>query len=133
MEEELKTLVLFRFGKARNCLNLARQLFEDCEYGFALNRAYYAVFEAMRAVNAIDGFDSSKHSGVISHFNQYYVKDGTFSAGTAAVIKRAYMLREKSDYEDFFEPVQNDVEEIIESVADVLNEVEHFLNQKRLI
>ena len=30
--------------------------------------------DAMRAVNALDGFDSSKHSGVIAHFNQMYVK-----------------------------------------------------------
>ena len=32
----------------------------------------------MRAVNALDGFDSSKHSGVIAHFNQNYVKEGIF-------------------------------------------------------
>ena len=42
------------------------------------NRSYYAIFHAIRSVNALDGFDSSKHSGVISHFNQEYVKTGMF-------------------------------------------------------
>jgi uncharacterized protein (UPF0332 family) len=34
--------------------------------------------DVMRAVNALDCFDSSKHSGVIAHFNQFYVKTGKF-------------------------------------------------------
>lgn len=60
----------------------------------------------MRAVNALDGFDSSKHSGVIAHFNQSYVKTGAFPPSTSAVIRRAAMLREKSDYEDFMNRMQ---------------------------
>ncbi len=43
-------------------------MYESGEYEVALNRAYYCAFDAMRAINALDGFDSSKHSGVIAHF-----------------------------------------------------------------
>lgn len=48
-------------------------MYEAGRYKNALNRAYYSIFHAMRAVNALDGFDISKHSGVIAHFNQNYV------------------------------------------------------------
>jgi uncharacterized protein (UPF0332 family) len=32
----------------------------------------------MRAVQALDGFDSKKHSGVISAFRKDYIKTGIF-------------------------------------------------------
>ena len=37
-------------------------------YRSANNRAYYSIFHAIRSVLALDGFDSKKHSGVISEF-----------------------------------------------------------------
>ena len=48
-------------------------------YSSAVNRAYYAIFHALRAVTALDGFDSGKHSGVIAYFNRNYVKNGIFN------------------------------------------------------
>ena len=47
-------------------------------YSSAVNRAYYAIFHALRAVTALDGFDSGKHSGVIAYFNRDYIKNGIF-------------------------------------------------------
>ena len=40
------------------------------------NRSYYAVFAAMRAVLALQGFDSKKHSGIIAEFRREYIKSG---------------------------------------------------------
>lgn len=39
-------------------------------YKAAINRSYYAIFHGIRAINILDGFDASKHSSVIAHFNQ---------------------------------------------------------------
>lgn len=76
MEGNIKDLSNYRLDKAEKNLKIARKLYKDKAYGVALNRAYYAAFDAMRAVNALDGFDSSKHSGVIAHFNLNHVKRG---------------------------------------------------------
>lgn len=54
------------------------------------------------AVNALDGFDSGKHSGVIAQFNQNYVKKGIFSKEASKLIKLAAEKRENADYLDFF-------------------------------
>ena len=81
----------------------------------------------MRAVNAIDGFDSSKHSGVIAHFNQYYVKTGIFPPETSTVIRKASNLREKSDYEDFFEASESDALSTYGIVSGFIRDVESFL------
>lgn len=64
-------------------------MYEAGRYKNALNRAYYSIFHGMRAVNALDGFDSSKHSGVIAHFNQNYVKEGIFPKETSEIIRLA--------------------------------------------
>ena len=108
-------------------LDLARSLYKDGTYSFALNRAYYAAFDAIRAVNALDDFDSSKHSGVIAHFNQFHVKTGDFDTSFSSVIRRAARLREKSDYEDFFEPEKDDVEKTIQEVEKFIEAVKRFL------
>ncbi len=95
-----------------------------------MNRAYYSAFDAIRSVNALDGFDSSKHSGVIAHFNQMYVKTDVFPYTTSAIIRRASMLREKSDYEDFYEAEKQETEETIVQVEEFLREVEAYLKNK---
>lgn len=130
MESNISLLVSYRLEKAERNLNLAKELFINEAYSFALNRAYYAAFDAIRAVNALDGFDSSKHSGVIAHFNQNHVKTGHFEPGASTIIKRASMLREKSDYEDFFEADRNDVEETIEEVQVFIDSVRDYLELK---
>ncbi len=35
-----------------------------------------AIFHAVRALLALDKFDSQKHSGIISYFNQKFIKTG---------------------------------------------------------
>lgn len=123
----IKELSSYRLEKAKRNLEVVSLLIEDEYYNFAINRAYYAAFDAMRAVNALDGFDSSKHSGVIAHFNQNYIKTGLFNTETSKVIKKASILREKSDYEDFFEATKKDAEEAFESVQQFINDVTDFL------
>ena len=117
----------YRFEKALSDIAVAKALYDSEAYGAALNRAYYSAFDAMRAVNALDGFDSSKHSGVIAHFNQEYVKTGKFPPTTSAIIRKASMLREKSDYEDFYEPDKEETSDIISKVEAFLKDVEAYL------
>jgi uncharacterized protein (UPF0332 family) len=56
----------------------------------------------MRAILAIEGFDSKKHSGIISAFRQRYIKTGVFPSELSDVIQDAFDLRSDSDYEDFY-------------------------------
>lgn len=133
MEEKIKELSKYRFNKAMNSLFVSEKLCADGEYGYSQNRAYYALFDAIRSITAIDGFDSSKHSGVIAHFNQCYVKTGIFNQNTSNIIRLASMLREKSDYEDFYEPDEEDTKGIIESVCMFLNDVSNYLKEQNVL
>jgi len=129
----IKELSEYRFGKAVSNLEISKSLFKDKHWSFALNRAYYAIFDAMRAVNALEGFDSSKHSGVIAYFNQNFVKTGKFSLSCSAIIRRASMLREKSDYEDFYTPEEEETKKTIDEVEIFINEVSEFLKNNGIL
>ena len=129
MDPKLKELSDCRLQKAKQNLEIVEALIRDGYYNFAVNRSYYAAFDAMRAVNALDCFDSSKHSGVIAHFNQFYVKTGKFTSETSMIIKKASALREKSDYEDFFEASETDAMDTFLLVKQFLNEVEQYLSR----
>ena len=96
-------------------------------YKVAINRSYYAIFHAIRAVNIWDGFDASKHSSVIAHFNQFYVHEGKFDRDTYKLIDSAYRIREKCDYSDFFIASKEDAEKQIANAEEFIRRVEKFL------
>ena len=64
MEGSIKDLAKYRIDTAKENLEISKDLLDDDKLKFAMNRSYYAIFHAIRAVNALDGFDSSKHKGV---------------------------------------------------------------------
>ena len=89
MESSIKDLSKYRFETSLDSITDAKIMFDNGRYKNALNRAYYSIFHAIRAVCALDSFDSSKHSGVISYFNQHYVKTGIFPKDLSKVIRFA--------------------------------------------
>ena len=100
MEGTVEELSRYRFETGIEAINDAKLMYENERYKNALNRAYYGIFHAIRAVNALDGFDSSKHSGVIAHFNKNYVKEGVFPKELSKIIRLASENREKADLKE---------------------------------
>ena len=133
MAGSLKDLSGYRFEKAQEQIEVARTLLENGSYSVSLNRSYYAIFHAIRAVNALDDFDSSRHSGVIAHFNQYHVRTGEFDKESSKIIRHASELREQADYEDFFEATREEAEEVLRQAAAFLETVRHYLLRGNII
>ena len=101
------------------------------QFKSSVNRSYYAVFHGLRAVTALDKFDSSKHSGVIAYFNHTYVKEGIFDKSISKLVDTCYRLREKADYQDFFIVSREMAQEQLEKAEKILRMLEPYLNQKR--
>lgn len=78
MAGSVKDLSKYRFERCSEELENSKILLDAGKFKLSLNRSYYSIFHGMRAVNVLDDFDSSKHSGVIAHFNQFHVKEGHF-------------------------------------------------------
>lgn len=127
MESGVKELSEYRFETAKSDLNAAVLLCNAKEFRGSVNRSYYAVFHALRSVLALDGFDSSKHSGIISYFNLHYVKSGKFDKNISKLISTAYRLREKADYQDFYIVTEQEALEQISKAEQVINAVNDYL------
>ena len=127
MEGSIKDLVSIRFDRAKEMLGAAQVNFEQGELKTSLNRSHYAIFHAMRSVNLISGFDSSKHSGVIAHFNQYYLKTNELDSSLSDIIKKASYCREKSDYDDFYIVSKEETEEQLKNAKIFLDNVDKYI------
>lgn len=127
MQLDIKTLSWYRLDRAKEDLRAALSNHQSGFYKVAINRSYYAIFHAIRAVNILDGFDASKHSSVIAHFNQFYVHSGKFDRNTYKLIDSAYRIREKCDYSDFFIASKEDSEKQIKNAEEFISSVEKFL------
>ncbi len=129
MDGSLNDLAFYRLEKAKEDLVRSKREFEISDYKLTLNRSYYAIFHAIRAVNTLDGFDSSKHSGVIAHFNQFHVKTEEFPSDISKKIANAMNIRQLSDYDDFYIASKKVAEEQVQVAEDILNLVEQYLNK----
>lgn len=125
--ENKQAISKVRFEKAEECLADAKLLLERESYKSAANRSYYAVFHAMRAVLAYDGYDSKKHSGVIAEFRRLYIKTGIFESGMSDTIRSLFDLRTDSDYNDFFVASKADVAAQVKNAEHFVERVKKYL------
>lgn len=133
MESSVKELSKYRFECCQEALEDARIMFDAGRYKNALNRSYYAIFHAIRSVNALQGFDSSKHSGVIAYFNQNYVKSGIFPKEMSRIIKMASEKRERADYLDFYIASKEEAQSQIERALEFKDQVEEYLKNENIL
>lgn len=128
-DETRLSLAKYRLEKAYECHKDAVNTMESGAYNTAANRVYYSIFHAMRAILALDEFDSKKHSGIIAAFRQRYIKTGVFPVKYSEIIELAYKIRSKSDYDDFYVISKDDVSEQITNSKEFLSEVTEYLNR----
>jgi len=102
MIEDSTDLAQYRLQKANDHLKSAEILLNAGMYNDSLGRSYYAMFNAARALLAMKELDSKKHSGVISLFNQHFVKTGIIDRMAGRDLNKARVRRESSDYADFY-------------------------------
>jgi uncharacterized protein (UPF0332 family) len=115
--------------KAERSLAAARRHIEQGDYDFGSSRAYYGAFYAMEAALISKGLSFSTHSGIITAFNQHYVKTAILPADFGKGIARLFRERQTADYvfdisigkEDALRDLEI-AERIVEAVAGYLKE-----------
>lgn len=120
----------YRLAKAADMLETARRDISAEDYASANNRAYYCIFHAMRAVIALDGEDYKKHSAVIARFAINYLKTDILPRDYSKLIANASLIRNRSDYEDFYICSVEDTQMLVAGAADFLHSVHAYLHQR---
>ena len=122
----------YRLDKASEMLATARRDMNAEDYASANNRAYYCIFHAMRAVLALDGEDYQKHSAVIARFSLNYLKTDILPREYGKLISNASLIRNRSDYEDFYICSVEDTQKLVADAEEFLKCVTGYLNGKYL-
>ena len=130
LAEDNKALSGLRMEHSEECIKAAKNLLLSENYKSAVNRSYYAVFHAMRAVLALDGFDSKRHSGIIAEFRRRYIKAGIFDSSLSKTISILFDLRTDSDYDDFFIISKSDAARQTSKAEEFVSAIKEYLDNK---
>ncbi len=92
---EIEALSKYRLEQAKENLEEAEALFAINKFKGANNRAYYAIFHAIKAILALEQVDFKKHSSVIAYFNKEYISKEIFPKELGRRINEASFLERR--------------------------------------
>ena len=121
----------------RKELERAHETFEEIEvmrqaskWNGAANRIYYSVFHAVNALFIFDGLRSVRHKGSHALFSQYYVKTGKLPKDYGQFYNNLQTLREKSDYNCFYDVDEQDVVDGMGKASKFIKAIEELINKQ---
>lgn len=123
----------YRFSLAQETLSSAKMCLEKEFYRDCINRSYYAVFYAIKAVLALGSIDFKRHKDVVAFFNKEYVATEIFPKELGRRIGRLKTKREESDYDDFFVASKEEAQTQLETVEYTISLIEGYLKLKMLL
>ena len=120
----------YRLERAAEMSKTAKCDLEAEDFASTNNRAYYCIFHSMRAVLALTGEDYKRHSGVIARFSEQYLKTKILPPELSKTISMAFIIRNRSDYEDFYVCSIEDTKKLASDAEVFLQTVSAYLGQK---
>lgn len=117
--------------RAEKALRSARLLLKHRQLEDAASRAYYAMFHAARAILFSKGKKAKTHRGTISLFGENIVKKSILSEEFADMLRKAFDLRQKSDYELYAQPKEELVEEAIKNAERFIHKIKEVLQEDK--
>lgn len=130
-DNEIITLSNYRLEQSKENLEEAEALFNIKKYKGASNRAYYAIFHAMKSVLALKQIDFKKHSSVVAYFNKEYFAKGIFPKELGKGVNEARFFREKSDYMDFYIVTKEECKNQIETARKMIKYIEDYIKNNK--
>lgn len=126
-EESSRNFVEASLERAEKALKSAKLLEENGQLEDAASRAYYAMFHAARALLFSKGVTARTHRGTISLFGEKIVKQGILHVEFADMLRKAFDLRQKSDYELYTELNAELVKEVIRNAGKLIEKVKELI------
>lgn len=127
MPDRQKELSDYRLQQSEESLTVAKTCISNEFYKDAINRSYYSVFYAIKAVLALGTVDFKRHKDVVAHFNKEYVATEKFPRELGRKIGSLKQIREESDYDDFYIASKEEAEDQIKTAELVLQSVKEYL------
>jgi hypothetical protein len=129
--EERRTLVEKELERARETFEEIEVLRQAGKWNGAANRVYYSVFHAVNALLINDGIQTVRHKSSHALFSQNYIKTGKLPLEFGKLYNNLQTLREKSDYNCFYDVDEQDINEGTELARRFIEEIGKLIDQKK--
>lgn len=130
MDKEMRELIKYRYDRAGETLEVAKELFGNGKFKDANNRSYYAAYYAMRAVYTLQGKDFKKHKTLLAEFNKEFVATEIFPRTIGRKISMLALVREQSDYNDFYIASSAESQQQVEIAEELIKLVAEYLKRQ---
>lgn len=130
MHENTRELMEYRLQMAEEKLHVSEILLHTGNYKDSIGRSYYAMFQAVRALLALDEVDFKKHAGVISYFQEHYIKTQVFDKKYSKYLSKASRIRNNVDYADFYIVSKEDAEKQYANALDFYTTLKIYLEKR---
>jgi uncharacterized protein (UPF0332 family) len=129
-EEDRRTLAGLEIERAESTFSEHEGLVEKGYWNTLANRLYYALFHAVSGLLIIDGREVGSHKGAAIRFHQYYVRTGLFTDEEGSFYSQMETLREKSDYNCFFNVSESEIKSRIEPTRQLIEKIKQYVNER---
>ncbi|MBN2080427.1 MAG: HEPN domain-containing protein [Spirochaetes bacterium] len=123
----LKGQIAAMMDKAARSLEASKLLLDGRNDEFSSSRSYYSAFYAIQALLLTRNLVYSKHAGVISGFNEHFIRSNIFPRDFSKHISRLFRERHIGDYD--FERIitKNDAHEDHRIASDIVKAIREYL------
>lgn len=126
-DDERRILVELELEKADKTFMQVAVLQREKYWDTMANRLYYSLFHAVSALLINDLREVGSHKGAAIRFHQFYVKTGLFTEEEGAFYSQMETLREKSDYNCFFNVTENEIVSKVEPTFSFIMKVKQYI------
>jgi uncharacterized protein (UPF0332 family) len=119
-----KALSDLRSKKAFEYLADAEANLKESRFGTSINRSYYALLNAARALLILDGVNPQSHNGVMTMLNLRFVQPGLLPKAIAKNFKLLLSRRTDADYGDFELTDSRDAQDSVDLAKQTIAQIE---------
>lgn len=127
-EENREIVIQLELERVDKMLSQVEGLVEKKYWDILANRLYYALFHAVSALLVSDKREVGSHKGAAIRFHQFYVKTGIFSMEDGSFYSQMETLREKADYNCFFDVTEDEILSRIEPAKELVVKIKAYIN-----
>ena len=131
--EDRNALIRYRMGNAWDTLKQAETLYDGRHFLGVVNRAYYAIFYATLAILLTKSLGSSKHKGVISLFDKYFVKEGEVDVPWSKMLHKSFERRRSGDYDDWATVDEKEAKELLDNAQEFVQWAQNWLTERKYL
>ncbi len=119
----------YRMEKAKKLLDDAGTLLKASSYESSVNRSYYAVLTASRALLILRGSDHETNEGVKTMLSKEFIRTGLLPKEFGEIFRAIQARRIDSDYGDYVEIRKEEATDSLSGAQEFVKKTEEVLNK----